>query len=301
MTHIVFVGHAVWDHIFMVPRLTAEPGKFVASRYGSRPGGMSTNAAMAAQQLRGADSPAVHLAAPMGDDESGQALLHALGHAGVHVLPACVLAGRRSSVSAVLVDQAGERQGHNVRGDAQAYAPLPDAALLAGAVGLQVDPRWPAGARRALELARQAGVPSLLDGDVAPTHTLRELAPLADWVVFSSDGLRAWSGISDHPLEDGFSRACAELPHTQLAVTLGPQGLWWRAPGAAIQAWPAYPVLAVNTNGAGDALHGALLLALAENLPPAQALRFGMAAAALTCAGQPLDRNAAQALARTTA
>ena len=27
MTHIVFVGHAVWDHIFMVPRLTAADPK----------------------------------------------------------------------------------------------------------------------------------------------------------------------------------------------------------------------------------------------------------------------------------
>jgi sulfofructose kinase len=297
MSHIAFVGHAVWDHIFKVPQLHAEPGKWVADSYRCRPGGMCANAALAAQAVRAPSSPHVKLAAPMGDDLAGRSLAAALLSAGVEVQPACVVAGARTSTSAVLVDACGERQGHNVRGNAQERSPLPDSSWLVGARGLQVDPRWPPGAQRALELARAAGVISLLDGDVAPTDKLRELAPLADWVVFSSDGLRAWSGDSGAPIEMLFQGASEALPHTQLAVTLGAKGLLWRPMGRPSAHWPSHTVHVVNTNGAGDALHGVLLMALAEGAPADAALRMGMAAGALTCTGQAFGRAEVTAMA----
>jgi sulfofructose kinase len=297
MSHIAFVGHAVWDHIFKVPRLHAEPGKWVAQSYACRPGGMCANAALAAQAVRAPSSPRVKLAAPMGDDEAGRSLAAALLSAGVEVQPACVIAGARTSVSAVLVDDCGERQGHNVRGNAQEQSPLPDSSWLVGARGLQVDPRWPRGAQRALELARASSVISLLDGDVAPAEDLRSLAPLADWVVFSSDGLRAWSGDAQAPIEMLFHSASEALPETQLAVTLGAKGLLWRHRGRPSAYWPSFTVPVVNTNGAGDALHGVLLMALAEGVPAETALRMGMAAGALTCTGQAFQRAAVTALA----
>jgi sulfofructose kinase len=297
MTHIAFVGHAVWDHIFTVPKLLAEPGKWVANSFHCRPGGMSANAALAAQKLRGVVSPAVRLAAPMGDDKIGRALADDLQAAGVELVAPCVIAGARTSTSVVLVDAQGERQGHNVRGNAQEQAPLPDETWLAGVLALQVDPRWPPGAQRALELARHAGIPSLLDADVAPTAHLRALAPLADWVVFSTDGLRAWADDHSASLPSLFAAACVALPTAHVAVTRGAGGLIWRPTGQAAVTWPAHSVRAVNTNGAGDALHGALLLALAEGLSPEAALRVGMAAAALTCTAQDFGRSQVWAMA----
>jgi sulfofructose kinase len=289
---IAFVGHAVWDHSFRVPQLLSSPGKFVAEAYFCRPGGMSANAALAAQRARGPHSPTVLLAAPLGDDEAGAALCQALDAAGVQLQPDCVLSGHRTSVSAVLIDAAGERQGHNVRGTAQAAAPLPQAGWFSGVRALQVDPRWPDGARAALALARAAGAVSMLDGDVAPPVVLQDLAPRADWVVFSSDGLRAWAGAqAGRDVASLFAQACAALPDTWLAVTCGADGLLWRPPGGTVVARPAVPVPVVNTNGAGDALHGALLLALAEGQPPEAALRFGLAAAACAVAGEDWHRD----------
>jgi sulfofructose kinase len=297
MKHIAFVGHAVWDHIFSVPRLTAEPGKWVAQRYEGRPGGMGANAALAAQGLRAPLSPQIKLVSPMGDDEIGQQLASALRASGVTLVPECIVAGERTGVSAVLVDAAGERQGHGVRGTAQARAPLPSADWFSDTVALQVDPRWPEGAKQALQLARDLQIVSLLDADTAPSDVLRDLAPLADWVVFSSDGLRAWADDTIAPIKALFSAACTQMPHTQLAVTLGAQGLLWRPPGQSTCAWPAYAVDVVNTNGAGDALHGCLLLALAEGATPEAALRLGMAAGALTCTGRAFGRADVLALA----
>lgn len=291
----------------MVPRLSAEPGKFVAQRYFCRPGGMSANAALAAQRLRGPQSPTVMLASPMGDDPTGQSLQAALRGAGIRLLDSCIVTGARTSVSAVLVDAEGERQGHNVRGDAQHRCGLPQAGWLQGVQALQVDPRWPEGATAALTLARERGILSMLDGDVAPPAVLQALAPLADWAVFSSDGLLAWaadgSAADATPLRNlaeavpaAFSRVCAALPDTQLVVTRGADGLLWRPPGQPVRALPAHAVTAVNTNGAGDALHGALLLALAEGQTPERALRFAVAAAACSVTGQPHGRPEVLAL-----
>ena len=98
------------------------------------------------------------------------------------------------------------------------------------------------------------------------------------------------------PVDALFQRLCAALPHTQLVVTLGAAGLLWRAPGLPVVHRPAHAVEVVNTNGAGDTLHGALLLALAEGLPPSEALHFGAAAAACSVTGRPYTRAQAMSL-----
>lgn len=282
----------------MVPQLVSEPGKWVANAYFCRPGGMSANAALVAQRVRAAPSPQVLLCAPFGDDEPGAALQGALQDAGVTLHPACRVAGARTSVSAVLIDAQGERQGHNVRGNAQHTCPLPDAHWLTGVRAVQVDPRWPEGARAALLAARERGLISMLDADVAPSDVLRGLAPMADWVVFSSDGLRAWAGLAKDTrnIDEAFKQACEALPAAQVVVTQGASGLRWREPGQPVVAMPAHAVRVVNTNGAGDALHGALLLALAEGQPPAQALHFGVAAAACSVTAAPYGRAEVMAL-----
>jgi sulfofructose kinase len=74
-------------------------------------------------------------------------------------------------------------------------------------------------------------------------------------------------------------------PDAELIVTLGAQGLLWQRPGGDCRALPAFRVPVVDTNGAGDVLHGALALTLAEGLGAEVAVRRAMAAAALACRG----------------
>jgi ribokinase len=54
---------------------------------------------------------------------------------------------------------------------------------------------------------------------------------------------------------------------------------------------PAFPVTVVDTTAAGDALNGALAVALAEGRPLSGAVRFANAAAGLACT-QPGAQNA---------
>jgi sugar/nucleoside kinase (ribokinase family) len=66
---------------------------------------------------------------------------------------------------------------------------------------------------------------------------------------------------------------------------------------------PVFKICAVDTLGAGDALHGAFALALAEDAGEAEALRFGAAVAGLKCTriggagGMPVRADVAALLA----
>jgi sulfofructose kinase len=68
-----------------------------------------------------------------------------------------------------------------------------------------------------------------------------------------------------------------------LAVSDGPNDIIF-LDGDAVRRIPVFHIRAVDTLGAGDALHGGFALALAEGQNEAQALRFGAAAAGLKCA-----------------
>jgi sulfofructose kinase len=276
---LLVVGQAVLDHVFRVAGFSAEGGKSVAESHAVRLGGLAAQAARAAQTLRDPrHSPPVRLHTAVGDDAAGVAVQGLLRSGG---LDATLVPGARTGVSAVLVDPAGERQVHNVRGDALARAPLPPAEACAGVLA---DPRWPAAAAAALTRARAAGAPAVLDAEVAEPAVLQALLPLASWSVFSRAGLEAWACGAGEPAAL-LARAAQVAPDAELIVTLGAQGLLWRRPGGRLVALPAFRVPVVDTNGAGDVLHGALALSLAEGQPADTAVRRAMAAAALACRG----------------
>lgn len=313
---LLFVGQAVLDQVFGVEALDAGAGKHVARSHAVRPGGLAVGAALAAMRLRDPLRPReVAIVGACGDDAAGAALRAALASLGLATDALAVLPQARTGVSAVLVDAAGERRVESFRGDALARAPLPPATLLDDAAALQADPRWPEGAAWALAEGRRRGLITLLDAESAPTEVLRRLLPLAGWAVFSRDGLRAWAGevpngdptalastAASTPLSSTtrpaslaaeaarLDAAAAAAPGAELVVTGGAEGALWRRPDGTRHALPAFRVPVRDTNGAGDTLHGALLLGLAEGRPPAEALRRAMAAAALACTGTPPTR-----------
>jgi sugar/nucleoside kinase (ribokinase family) len=126
--------------------------------------------------------------------------------------------------------------------------------------------------------ARARGLTVILDAD-RPTQISDELFRIATHVVFSSECLRATTGLDD------LGAALAAMSVTTssfLAVTDGPRDVLWRE-GARLRKSPVFAVEAVDTVGAGDVFHGALTLALAEGRDMVAALRFAAAAAGLKC------------------
>lgn len=121
-----------------------------------------------------------------------------------------VVKGARSSQSAVLVDAGGERVIANY--------PSPDLPAEAGWLHeidfsqwdiVLADVRWHDGAKQAFTLARQQGVPTLLDADVTP-QDIAELIALSDHAAFSAPGLRRLTQLDE--TEDALKKhKCSQM------------------------------------------------------------------------------------------
>ena len=271
---VVTVGLAVLDKIFEVPRLPAEPTKVFARSYTEIGGGPAATGAVTVARLGGA----AELWTRVGDDSVGRKILEELRGWGV-TPNARVQCGALSNVSAVLVDEHGERMlasytDPNLDPD-PSWLPLDE--LAADAV--LGDVRWLEGSEATFRRAQALGISTFLDADLAPGDVLNLLLPLADYAVFSQPALARLVGTDD------VSAALHEVRGRcsgTVGVTLGAGGFAW-LDGSDTRTEPGFPVAVVDTLGAGDVFHGAFALAIAEGSPVAEAARFANAAAGLKC------------------
>lgn len=267
------LGIATLDYVYSVETMPTRGEKYRSRGLAVVGGGCAGNASVAIARLGGA----CWLATRLADDFTGDRIVADLNREGVDTLFARRVAGLTSPVSAILVDAQGERMviSHSDPAMPEDAGWLPRG-LPAGAGAVLADTRWGEGALAALRLAREAGVPGVLDGDRKPPHP--DLVATASHVAFSQQALREVSGEEDP--RAGLARIARGVS-TWLAVTLGKEGvLHW---DGEVRHSPAFAVETVDTLGAGDVWHGALALALAEGRGEVEAIRFASAAAALKC------------------
>lgn len=272
---ILCVGMATIDHVFRLPAIPREPTKVRASEYVRISGGMAANAAVAAARLGGR----VEFWGPVGDDANGDDILAELSAEGVGV-SGIIRVPHRSAVSAIMVDEAGERLvcGYSDPEvfDAEVTLPLDK---LAGFDAVHADCRWWKAARKVLPAARRLGIPTVFDGDIAPGEVLAEVAPLAQYPIFSEKGLvLATPGV-------GHDDRLAQMAlHSGgfAGVTLGARGFTWHD-GKGLHTIGVPDVKVIDTLGAGDVFHGAYAYALGLTMDASAAARFASATAALKC------------------
>ena len=280
MAHVLCVGIATLDQIFRVAEMPARAEKYRAHDLLVTGGGTAANGAVAIARLGGRAS----MLTMLGDDPVGDAIVAGLEREGVDASAIRRAAGRRSPLSAILVDEAGERMivSYSDRALPGDPAWLPQS--LAGADAVLGDTRWQEGSARLFAAARAAGVPAILDGDRAPTE-VPDLMALATHVALSMQGLRDLTGCDDP--RAGLARLGPSRTGW-LGVTDGAAGVFFWEDGA-IAHEPAFPVAVVDTLGAGDTWHGAFALALAEGRSERDAIRFASAVAAAEAGA--LDRR----------
>jgi sulfofructose kinase len=274
MSRLVCLGILVKDIVFRVPHIPSTPQKLTCSAMRTQFGGMAATAAVAAAALGGE----VEFWGRVGDDPTGEEAARALQQAGVKARLE-VSPGAQSPLSAVMVDDAGERMLAVYTGQLDSSAdwlPL-DTLRTAGAV--HADFRWVEGARALYIAARTCGIPRVLDADAGNPQALRELTALADHIIFSERGLADHAG--DLPAEEAL-RQVAHAHGAVVGVTMGERGSLFCHDGH-VQAFAAPRIKARDTNGAGDAFHGAYALALTRGLDWRQAARYASAAASLKC------------------
>ncbi|ENL9263309.1 sugar kinase [Salmonella enterica] len=275
MIRIACVGITVMDRIYYVEGLPTEGGKYVAKRYTEVGGGPAATAAVAAAKL-GAQ---VDFIGRVGDDDTGNSLLAELESLGVNTRYTRSYTQAMSSQSAIMVDAKGERIIVNYPSPDL----LPDADWLNDIDFSQwdvvlADVRWHDGAKQAFTLARQAGVMTVLDGDITP-QDISELVALSDHAAFSEPGLARLTGMSE--TMDALKKS-QTLTNGHVYVTRGSEGCNWLEK-TTVRHQPGFTVEVVDTTGAGDVFHGALAFGLASGYAIEEAVRFASGVAALKC------------------
>jgi sulfofructose kinase len=297
MVAVSCIGQAVQDFVFSVDAMPDAAEKYRASAFQSIGGGPAATAAVAIARLGGV----VQLAARTGDDAIAGLVVTELESYGVDCSLVRRFANRTSSLSAVIVDKAGERLIVNYLDPAldttSSWLPqqLPD-----NINAVLVDTRWPEGALHGLQLARQAGVPAVLDADL-PVPADGELLRVASHVAFSAAGLAEY--CSDADPARGL-QAVDATTDAWCCVTLGGGGTIYMSDGE-LRKVAAQKVRVSDTLGAGDVWHGAFALALAQGHSTNDAMTFASAAAALKVqngggrAGCPTRENVEDLLQQT--
>jgi len=274
MTSVFCVGHAVQDFVFYVDRLPDKAEKYRANAFETAGGGPAATAAVAISRLGGE----ARLAARVGDDRSGRILMDELEEFGVCTDWVRRFTGVGTSVSSVLVDARSERRIVNYLDPTLPTAAtwLPDA--MPGDIrAVLADVRWPEGAMHMLELARTAGIPGVLDGDM-PLLDAHGLVGAASHAAFSEPGLRAYTGCEE---PEAALQAATERTGNWCCVTLGERGALLCNECGEIARIPGFEVPAIDSLGAGDVWHGAFALFLAEGRDEKTAILHANAVAAL--------------------
>lgn len=275
---LLSVGALTEDTIYRLAALPTGPGKFIPGEAVRIAAGMATAAAIAAARQGGV----VSLWASIGDDGIGRELIRDVAAEGVDCSLIRVVPGGRSAVAAVLVEAGGERIIVPYYDPATQSDPGSLPCPVAGRFdAVLVDVRWPDAAARALDAARAAGIPAILDADVATRPVLERLIPLATHVAAARPAAAILFG--DIPTEEATTRLAASCGATVI-VTDGSRGThWFDREANAVRHVPAPQIKAVDTLSAGDIFHGALALAIAEGQPLDAAIRHASAAAAIKC------------------
>lgn len=276
---ILCTGIIVLDEVFRVEEFPRADGKVEAKDFFIVNGGCAANAALAIARLGGRAALAAPLGGPAGADPNGDRVLAALDRENVDTSGCHRVSGLATALSAIFINARGDRTIVTYR-DKRIAAVVPnDPEKLAAAADLVLaDNRYPDFARPICEAAHRRGVPVVLDGD-KPTKEDDALFRVASHVVFSSECLKTTTGRDD--LGEALERV-ARHTNAFLAVSNGPDDILFLERGS-IRRVPVFAVRAVDTLGAGDALHGGFALALAEGLAEADALRFGAAVAGIKC------------------
>ncbi len=282
MKPIVILGIFVADTAFRADRLPRMGETLLGTGFVLGPGGKGSNQAVAAAMAGGR----VHFITRLGRDDFARIAQTTWARAGV--VPEVTEDGDSYTGAAfIFLESATGNNAIIVSPGAAARIGAADvearAALIAGASVFVAQLEQPlAAARRGLEIARAAGVTTILNP--APAAALDDATlALCDYLTPNESEAEALTGLPVTSVEEAAVAAAALLARGvgAVVVTLGGNGALYRDAARCLH----LPVIAagpvVDTTGAGDAFNGGLAVALAEGAGIDAALRFASATAGI--------------------
>jgi fructokinase len=286
---ILALGEILVDFIVADGATTLE----AAETFAARSGGAPANAAVALARLGLASA----FCGVVGDDQFGTRLQAELAAEGVDTSRLRQTNEVATTLAFAWKDPGGDGHFWLLRGadaqlseaDANAAGVASLAALVVGSVALSTQPARSA-IERAVDLARQAGVPVIFDVNLRPTlwsdltsarPACEKVAQRSRLVKLSLDDANGLYGPSVTP--EAAIETILSLGAGAVVLTDGERGCWFSS-GAPATFVPAFRVDAVEPTGAGDAFTAAIIarsLAAAWTPLSVEDARYAAAAGAL--------------------
>lgn len=245
-------------------------------------GGKGANQAVAAARA----GTAVTFLACVGDDPYADEMVAGYEASGVDVSRISRESGVSSGTAMIMIGEAGNNlisvaPGANFRFTPDRLEKHRELFQHAGHLLVQNEIP-PETVDKAIELAHASGVQVVLNYAPASPPGDRSFADV-DFLVVNETEAQTVTGIAvtDGATAERAARAIIDRGVKTAIVTLGEAGSLL-VTGRTSERVPAFAVEAVDTTAAGDTYCGALVVALAEGLHLAEAVRFASAAAALS-------------------
>jgi len=291
MNQRVFVlGSFVADVAFRMSRLPAWGETLMGDTFALGPGGKGSNQAVAAAKAVGGAGMAVQFLSKVGDDAFGQLARATWAAAGVDasLVKNCDSA---TGAAAILIDSAkGENAIVVVPGACftltsaevdEAGDAIRSASVFLTQLELALDT-----VERGLQLAHEAGVPTILNPAPAPEKPLPDaLLALSDYLIPNETEAALLTGLPVETVEQAKIAAAALQARgaRNVILTLGAKGALVVTEDGTATIVPSFSVgPVVETTGAGDAFCGGFATALAEGQSLLEAVRFGCATAGIS-------------------
>lgn len=277
---ILVLGGINIDLVSITPRFPEAGETVVGSSFLTYPGGKGANQAVAAARM----GAKVFMVGRVGTDIFGTQLVEALRDSGVDV-SAVGFSGTNSGIAAISIDDSAQNRiiqilgandtcGEVEAGQISQLLPGMSTLMLQLEVSIELSLR---AAREALALGKTV----ILDpGPVRPLP--EEFYSLCTVITPNETEAQALVGFPVTDRESAAQAAGALLSRVvkNVVVKLGEQGAYY-ATAAGGEQVRAFPVLAIDSVGAGDAFNGALAVALAEGIALGEAVRIACAAGGL--------------------
>lgn len=283
MKPIVILGIFVADTAYRADRQPKIGETILGTSFVLGPGGKGSNQAVAAAMAGGQ----VHFITRLGRDAFAEIAQTTWAKAGVHP-EVTVDPDSFTGAAYIFIENATGNNAIIVAAGAAGRVSVQDveakADLIASAAVFvtQLEQPIPA-ARRALEIARGAGVATILNP--APAAPLDDaMLALCDYLTPNESEAEALTGLPVTSLAEAEAAADALMARGVGAViiTLGANGALYRDATRSVHV----PVISagpvVETTGAGDAFNGGFAVALSEGRDVVDAVRFGCATAGIS-------------------
>ncbi len=281
MARIAVIGSLNMDLVVRAPRIP-KPGETIIGTddLNMIPGGKGANQAYCSAIL-GAE---VAMIGRVGDDTFGEQLVNNLKKVGVDTQYIKRDADASTGIAMIVVEESGQNSivvspGANGRVDLSDISQAEAVILSSNLILLQLEIPIPA-VIEASQLAKKHGIKVILNP--APAQKLPdELLSLID-ILITNETEAAMLTECNVDTDNGIKQAASKLNQSgqkTIVMTRGSRGATLIAENKIVH-FPAFPIKAVDTTGAGDAFVGSFAVAFAEGKSITDSIKFGNAAGA---------------------